>query len=128
MEIPQPPRTDNQDYDAWLHKLIRLLRNIFKGQASEFASFTDQDATPDVGDGNCFTTANTLATTITDFDSGRNGQTITVVFGDGLTTIDFTGTNLKGNVGADWSPAQSDHMVCTYDGTYWYCIISDNTV
>jgi hypothetical protein len=92
-------------------------------------TFTDQDATPSVLTGNntVYTTANTVATTITDFDDGYVGQSITVIIGDGNTTVDFTSSGLKGNAGVDWSPASGDHMICVYDGTDWYCIVSDNT-
>ncbi len=90
-------------------------------------TITDADATPSVKGGTVFVTANTAPTTITDFDDGVIGQQITVIIGDANTTIDFTGTNLKGNVGVDWTPTANDHMTCIYDGTSWYCDISDNT-
>jgi hypothetical protein len=70
-------------------------------------------------------TANTNPTTLTNFMGGYTGQTIRVVINDANTTIDFTGTNLKGNGGADWSPSQGDFMVCTYDGTNWYCEVHE---
>lgn len=93
-------------------------------------TFTDQDATPSVLttlQNKLFVTSNTMATTITDFDDGRVGQVIYVVIGDANTTIDFTSSGLKGNGGSDWSPADGDHMTCVYDGTDWYCNVSDNT-
>lgn len=91
------------------------------------ATAADADATPSVYGLTILTTANTGPTTITSLDGGYAGQTVTVVIGDGNTTVDFTGTTLKGNSGADWSPASGDHMVCTFDGTNWYCQVSDNT-
>jgi hypothetical protein len=91
------------------------------------ANFTASDATPTVQGGNLFKTANALATTITAFDDGANGQEITVIINDANTTIDFTGTTLKGNAGVDWTPTTGDHMVCMFDGTNWYCNVSDNT-
>ena len=90
-------------------------------------SFAAGDTTPSVANGNVFKTANTGATTITMFDDGVAGQKITVIIGDGNTTLDFTGTNLKGNGGADWPSTTNDHMTCIYDGTNWYCDVSDNT-
>lgn len=93
-------------------------------------SFTDQDATPSVKTTaryGIFKTANTVGTTITDFDDGYTGQVIYVIINDANTTIDFTASGLKGNVGADWSPTTGDHMTCFYDGTDWYCDVSDNT-
>lgn len=88
---------------------------------------TDADATPSVSGLTVLTTANTAPTTITGLDDGYAGQIVVVIIGDGNTTIDFTGTTLKGNSGADWTPASGDHMTCVYNGTNWYCQVSDNT-
>lgn len=89
-------------------------------------SFADGDTTPSVAEGSIFKTANTAPTTITMFDGGYEGKVITVIFGDSNTTIDFTSTNLKGNNGADWTPGINDSMTCVFDGTNWYCDISNN--
>lgn len=91
------------------------------------ALFTDGDTTPAVTYYEIYKTANTGATTITDFDEVSVTKKIWVIFGDSNTTIDFTGSGLKGNAGVDWSPSAGDHMTCVYDGTDWYCDISDNT-
>lgn len=72
-------------------------------------------------------TNNGGATTMTGITSGVAGDVLTVIIGDANTTIDFTGTTLKGNGGVDWTPTTGDHMTCTYDGTNWYCVVSDNT-
>lgn len=90
-------------------------------------AFADQDATPSVASATVFRTANTVATTITAFDSGAAGQIIWVLINDTNTTIDFTGTTLRGNVGVDWSPTTGDHLQAVFDGTNWHCIVSDNT-
>lgn len=90
-------------------------------------AFAASDTTPSVSDGNFFVTLNAAPTTITMFDNGSLGQSIKIVFGDANTTIDFTGTNLKGNVGADWTPANGDFMDCTFDGVNWYCAVHDCT-
>ena len=90
-------------------------------------SFADQEATPSVVLGETFKTANTAPTTITNFANGYEGQKITVIINDANTTIDFTASGLKGNAGVDWSPTTGDHMTCAYDGTDWYCSVSDNT-
>lgn len=91
-------------------------------------AFTDTDATPSVVNAfSYYTTANTGATTITAIDGGRIGQEVKILFGDSNTTIDFTATTLKGNAGVNWSPNSGDHMTCFYNGTNWYCDISDNT-
>jgi hypothetical protein len=116
------PDTSSKDIFSWLpadyindHLMIL-----------EFQSFTDADDTPSVKGGLNFKTANTGATTITDFDDGIDGQTIFVIINDANTTIDFTASGLKGNAGSDWTPGSGDTMRCTYDGTDWYCVI-DNT-
>lgn len=90
-------------------------------------SFASTDATPSVAGGNVFKTANAAPTTITMLDDGVNGQEVNIIIGDANTTIDFTGTNLKGNAGGDWTPTTNDSMICVFDGTNWYCRISDNT-
>lgn len=88
-------------------------------------SFTDADATPSVDGGDFYATANTSATTITALDDGVAGQEVTVKIGDANTTIDFTGTTLKGNGGADWSPGSGDFMTCRFDGTNWLCQVTE---
>ena len=89
-------------------------------------AFAASDATPSVAGGTVFKTANALATTITMFDSGVEGQTIMVWVNDANTTFDFTGTNLLGNAGADWSPTTGDSLQATFTGTQWLCRISKN--
>lgn len=91
-----------------------------------FRAFADGDTTPSVANGVHFRTANTGATIITNLDNGYAGQEVLVVIGDAVTGVDFTGTNLKGNGGADWVPAGANSfMRCVYDGTNWYCQVSD---
>ena len=85
------------------------------------------DATPTVAGNSLVRTANTNPTTITMFDDGTSGQEITVIFNDANTTIDFTGTNLKGNVGVDFTGAVGDIMTGVFDGTDWYFQVHDNT-
>lgn len=128
MDITNPPKTDSVEFDIWLHTFVEYVRLLKKGKLSERINFVTNDATPDVGDGNFFKTVNTAATTITMFNGGSDGQTINILIGDTNTIIDFTGTNLKGNSGIDWTPTTNDHMVCISDGSQWYCSISNNTV
>ena len=49
--------------------------------------FAQSDTTPDVALGSLFYTINTTGTVITDFDGGEEGQLITVIMLDALTTI-----------------------------------------
>lgn len=127
MEIYTPPATGNNAFDTYFAWLIEILRRISIGQFTPFQTFADGDTTPAVGDGVCFKTANTGATTISDFDDGLDGQFIVVVINDSDTTVDFTSSGLKGNGGGDWSPAAGDFMICIYDGTDWYCNVVDTT-
>jgi len=90
-------------------------------------SFTTLDATPSIANGNVFKTANGGATTITTFTDGISGEKYIILIGDANTIIDFTGTNLEGNAGADWSPTTGDWMECFYDGTNYYCSVHDTT-
>jgi hypothetical protein len=119
-ECTSPIYDDSRGMDGDLRVGGRLYTNTI-------TTFSNGDTTPGVSAGNIFKTTNTGATTITRFDYGVEGQEIKVIFGDGNTTVDFTGTNLKGNGGADWTPSAGDHMTCVFDGTNWYCNISDNT-
>jgi hypothetical protein len=91
------------------------------------SGFADGDATPSVKFVNFWYTMNTTPTTITTFHDGYTGQVIRVQILDAFTTIDFTGTNLKGNAGVDWTPANGDWMDCIFDGTNWYCAVHDCT-
>lgn len=89
--------------------------------------FGTNDTSPSVKYFNFCNTTNAAPTTITMFDDGYAGQKIIVLIQDAFTTIDFTGTNLKGNAGVDWTPANGDWMDCIFDGTNWYCAIHDST-
>lgn len=99
----------------------QVLGNL--GGSSSYITFTANDATPSVSSGELFNTANSSATTITMFDNGYIGQKIRVLILDANTTVDFTGTNLKGNGGSDWSPSNGDFMDCVFNGTDWYCSV-----
>lgn len=106
----------------------RRFTEIAENKNEPFLYFDDGDATPDVGDGYNFKTNNTAVTTITDFDGGEDGRTGYLVFGDGNTWVDFTQSNMHGNAGAAWNPAQYDSMRFVRDDAgNWYCDISDNT-
>ncbi len=113
------PATGNIDLNDHL-----IIDAIYKNVP---VTFTDQDGTPDVSGGTVFKTANTVATTISFFDSAVDGQRIWVIVNDVNTRFDFTVTNLKGNGGVDWVPTTGDHLHAVFVNPYWYCDISDNT-
>ena len=74
-------------------------------------------------------TNNSDPTTITGFQDGRIGVSYRILIGDDNTTFDFSspGTTLHGNGGQDWAPVTNDHLTCVFDGTRWFCDVSDNT-
>ena len=92
------------------------------------STFTANDTTPSVRGKKVAKTANALARTITMLDDGVEGQIVRVILNDNNTTIDFTGSHLKGNAGVDWVPRQFDYMDCVFDGTDWYCDVVDCTI
>jgi hypothetical protein len=93
-------------------------------------TFAAGDTTPSIVGGRVFKTANTAESPalISMLDGGVVGQTVKIIIADAYTDIDFTGTLLRGHGGVNWTDCTTgDHMICTYDGTYWYCDVSDNT-
>ena len=90
-----------------------------------YSTFTNGDTTPDISSGNDFKTANTGATTITDFDNpSPDGQPITIIFGDANTTIQASASIvLQGGQTSpdhDFGPSVAlDTMSLLYDGTRW---------
>ena len=122
--------SDTEPYDVEDDTNCHIEGNFFRDDSeipTTNSAIPDGDATPKLWANKYFTTGNTSPTTITAFVGGNAqiGQPKTIVFKDALTTIDFTGTNLKGNAGADWKPAVGDSMTCVYDGTDWHCDIVD---
>lgn len=88
------------------------------------------DMTPSVAFGgkrHTFRTQSVNPTTISAFDDGFAGQEMTLLFADGNTTIDFSGTNLKGNGGVDFTGVVGDFMTGVFDGMDWYFQVHGNT-
>jgi hypothetical protein len=79
----------------------------------------DQDATPSVKNGHLklFYTANTGATTITDFDEAMEGQIITVLITDAVTNIADAG-NFQ--LSAAFNPNANDTITLFYKSGIWY--------
>lgn len=81
------------------------------------AIWVDGDTTPSVSAAGAFRTANTGATSVTQFDNGRPGQMVVVVFEDGNTTL-IDGANLVLDGGADFTGAAGDtRQFVSVDGT-----------
>jgi hypothetical protein len=83
-------------------------------------SFTDGDTTPTVGAGNSFVTANTGATSITNFDDGQAGQYLHIVFGDANTTLVHNVTKINLTSDSNWNFATNDAILLIKKGTVWY--------
>lgn len=115
-ELDLKINTGGETYDT-LYSILKL--------TNEIQAFPDGDAHPDIGGGNVFITNNSNPTTITDFHGAWvTSKQIVVIIGDSNTTIDFTGSDLKGNSGVDWKPNADDYMICTYESTDWHCAVS----
>jgi len=80
-------------------------------------TLTVDSTTPDVSGGNVFVTANTVATSITTFTNGTDGQVIFIVFGDANTTVDEL-TNIK--LSAAFTSTADDTMTLVFVGGDWY--------
>ena len=89
----------------------------FSGPSETFVTFGSSDTTPSVATGNLFKT-HASGQTLTTFDDGVAGQTITVI-STAAVVFDVTGTTLKGG-SADITTASGDVTEWTYDGTNWY--------
>lgn len=85
---------------------------------SPFAAFVDADATPSVADGNCFNASNTGATTITQFDDGRNGQVLYVAATTANTTVAHN-ANITTTTGANKALSSGVVYKFVHNGTKW---------
>ena len=97
--------------------------------AEETYTFARNDSRPSVENKHIFRTKNVAATTLTHFKDGYGGQEVHVVFGDSLTTVDFSSGNLRSNAGVNWSATQGQYLHAVYDETnsLWYCSPWDAT-
>lgn len=110
---------------AWVTTHSKVRRNL---GSYNLLTFNAGDSTPSVAIGiELFETANTAPTTITMFDDGERGQTINVDIKDAFTTIDFSGTHLKGNGAVAWTPTNGAWMQCVFNGADWKCAVYDAT-
>ncbi len=114
----------NADWVRQMERRVKALEALVLSEG--YITFSNQNATPSVGGGRRFKTANTGATTITDLHEGKVGQDVVIIFGDANTTIDFTGTNLDGNGGVNWSPGAGDFMRCVKNSDdTWKCQVTE---
>jgi hypothetical protein len=82
-----------------------------------WATFADGDTTPDVSAATYFKTANTGATTITDFDGATNA-TIVINITDANTTIAHN-ANIRLQGGLAFTGAANDVIRFVHNGSAW---------
>jgi hypothetical protein len=82
-------------------------------------TLTANSTTPAVDDRNVFITANTSATSISNFASGQNGQVIDVVVKDSNTTF-VNNTSLKTNTGSNVVAGNPSCWRFVRTGNVWY--------
>jgi hypothetical protein len=86
-----------------------------------YTSFVSGDATPDIATGDAFLVPNTTATTLTNLDGGIEGQIVWLLFTTDLTTVNFSGTYMRGNSGVDWVAPWGALMQCKKIDIHWFC-------
>ncbi len=91
----------------------------FSGPSETFATFSASDTTPSVSSANLFKT-HASTQTLTMFDDGITGQTITII-STAAVTYDVTSTNLKGG-STNITTANGDVTQWIFDGTNWYLL------
>ncbi len=110
--------TQNEDLEHVIGELDAAL-----ALSANSAAVVDGDTTPTVQDGGSnwigvLTTANTGATTITDFDNGSQGQFLLVVFGDSNTAIQH-GANIHLAGDTNMTAATDDSILLYNNGSKW---------
>jgi len=109
-------KTDDYDMRSITGNHQNGIRIIHEGSMQE-EQCTTNDATPSIGSGRTFyTLSGNAPTTLTDFDNIPRRAFFVVEFADSHYTVDFSGTDLKGNNGVDWEPEDGDYMVCYAHG------------
>jgi len=93
--------------------------NIISPMGSSIRTLVDGDTTPPLSRGNRFKTANTSATTITDFDDGVPGQEFTLIFNDANTTIEDGASKIALHGRVDFLGVAGDVMTFVLDGSSW---------
>ena len=115
----KPSGNDRFDLSQHLNDNWDKLDVAVGTEVSTIVSLTDGDATPDVSAGKRFKTANTVATTITNFDGGSLGQLIMILFDDNNTKIQEN-ANIKMQDGLDFDAVQYDSIwFIKWSATLW---------
>lgn len=116
----------NNGYSDGMAATTGELRSDFPAEV--FVTLTANSATPTVAYGNFFQTANTVATTITNFPGGHRKKIIYGLVNDSNTTFDFTSNaNFKWGSGTvDYSPPLGTTWWAWHDGSAWNFTFSSN--
>lgn len=93
--------------------------------APDIGTLPANDTTPTLAGGRYWKTANTSATTITDFDDMIPGEIYRIKVNDNNTTFDFNpfSSQLRGNGGSNFTAGTGDHLILIYDGALVYAFI-----
>ena len=102
----------------------RLFHRLVEPLTQTIYTLTN-DATPSVANGNVFLTGGT--TTITDFDDGIEGQTITIIAEHGITITDATNIFLSGSTNFVMAATDTLTLLCKADNKWYEIGRSDNT-
>ena len=122
----------DKELEDYLNKLSIQIDEMFKrlfNRVSEPISWSihtlANDATPSVEGGRLFLTGGT--TTVTDFDDGVEGQTITVTAEHAVTITHGTNIFLNGAVNFVMAVTDTLTLQCKADGKWYETGRSDNT-
>ena len=115
----QATRTAN--LEGWLCNV----QDIDFSNIAQTIGTLSNDATPSVLNGEKWLTGGT--TTITDFDDGVEGQTITIMAEHSVTITDGTNIFLSGSTNFAMSSTDTLTLVCKADGKWYEISRSDNT-
>jgi len=96
--------------------------------STAFSTLTDDSTSPNVSASDRWLCSNSNPTTITSFPGGTAGDHKFIKFTNGNTTVDFSGTTLKGNHGVDVTFNSGEYLNMTFDGTNWDCTIYHNAL
>ncbi len=111
----------NQRRDAAIINGELVVQDTVGTLVGTVGTFVANDATPSVGGGTFFKTANTIATTITDFDNSLgNGHRILIFFNDNYTVIHHDAAVISLPGAADLSFKVGDIMEFISISGVWY--------
>lgn len=97
----------------------RAIKMIGRLRYRDQVTLTVDSTAPSVSSGNYFKTANTVATSITDFLGGVNGQIITIHFDDANTTLVHNTISMRLQGAVNFVATADDIITLINDGLRW---------